>query len=263
MRWSNSFNYSSSLKMERSSLYKNLTAARQNAARYAPYSKPQPRNPEQGGQDKLETADKSRYILRYSWPINRSGTKEIVLGADPDFEFKPTITFRKPGFPGVRLSPEGSLTFLAKKHILANYFNGNIAECEKIMLSEKEEVQGTVVYGKKAITIRITLGEQTYCFIMNQQTWNFYESLSPLVEGYVGQYATHYKVFGKFIERFKKMLHEATGGKMDAAHIRPLLDAMTIDDFEFQEELGMDIVADYIRTFYELKQFCLKEILAL
>jgi hypothetical protein len=241
------------------------------SSRFIPYSKPasgmQNENYSRNAArckeaDKYDTADKSRYILRYNWQINRSGAKEIVIGADPTVKFEPTITLRKPGYPGIKLSVEATAKFI-EELTFHRYFNDEEIDTKKINLSEKEEVEFTSLYGKKALMIRShAIPNATYCFAINQQTWKFYVQLLPIISSVRLQLSAYSEKLVKMVQEMTAMLREKFGDvKFDPVQAEELLGVMSMEDFGFKPECELESIMDYRRAFYEIKRFCLHEIL--
>lgn len=215
-----------------------------------------PAQAEQAKKSSYETSDRTKQIMRYVYPINSSGSKQLVLGADPEADFKPIITIRKPGYKGVILTHEGSERFLAELPAIHGYFanESKASELKPVQLSEGEVVEFGYFLDKKAIYVKKNLEDAKNVFIiLTGSTFCYMENIYDLVR------------------------YVFDGLNNNAAEIKNLYDAMKAkvdlqpgDKKQLIKELQPDAInftsanhtMDYLRVFLELRKYCELEQLA-
>jgi hypothetical protein len=212
--------------------------------------------PKQKTNTSFETSDRTKQIMRHVYPINNSGSKQLVIGVDPQADFKPVITIRKPGFRGVVLSHEGSLMFLNELQTLYGYCTSDSTErdLKPLELNSGECVEFGYSMDKKAIFIKKDLGDSQYAnIILTGSTLLFIADLYDLL-----QYIFDVLLFNSIeIKQVYNMLLAKL--QLQPATKKHLIKTLSPGDINFTTE---NHSIDYSRVFLELRKYCELELLA-
>jgi hypothetical protein len=204
----------------------------------------------------FETSDRTKQIMRHVYPINNSGSKQLIIGVDPQDGFKPVITIRKPGFRGVVLSHEGSKMFLNELQALYGYCTSDSTErdLKPLELNSGESVEFGYSMEKKAIFIKKDLGDSQYAnIILTGSTLLFIADLYDLL-----QYIFDVLLFNsdEIKQVYNMMLAKL---QLQPSTKKHLIKTLSPGDINFTTE---NQSIDYSRVFLELRKYCELELLA-
>lgn len=215
------------------------------------------RSNQQSGTTKnqLETSDRTKQLLRSVYPINQSGSKQIVIGADPDADFKPVISIRKPGYKGVILSPGASSKFIAGLEEFLYYCVVEESGVKSVQLSEKEMLEFDVFQNKKALYIRKDLGDgKVATIILTGATLFFLGEIYELLKHAFDTLDCNVGEIKGMFDTMKVKVMECSDRRQEKIKgLKPV-------DIAFTPATESNL--DYFRLFLEMKKFCEHELTA-
>ena len=106
-------------------------------------------------EDKLAPL-KTNEVVRSIYPINKSGSKQIIVALDPAIDFLPVLTIGKPGWSGVRLDVEAWKYICDAEEYITNFFNGesDTGVFENVIhISNEEKLTFHMQYGRHVMCI--------------------------------------------------------------------------------------------------------------
>ncbi|CAB3385063.1 Hypothetical predicted protein [Cloeon dipterum] len=218
--------------------------------------------PEKSQAKAYECHDRTECVLRHIWPINKGGTKHVVLAADPEFNFKPTLVIRKPGFVGVKLNPGATERFLGTFTCINEHFNSPVREpshIKSIQFGQREIGELGVHYNHKSLYIRTQSGlGESVNLLVNHHTWKFLYSVQPLLL----HVFNHLNAISEEINYMYMALKDVVAEKfnldqaLDLNQLEEYLTALRSEEVPFAPSSEVSNV-DYVRLFHELKRFCM------
>jgi hypothetical protein len=214
------------------------------------------REQQQQSKKSFETSDRTKQIMRHIYPINNSGSKQIVIGCDPQADFRPAITIRKPGYRGVVLSHEGSKMLLDEIQVLYAYCNGDSddKDLKQLELNQGETVDFGYSMQKKAIFIKKDLGDSQHAnMILTGSTLMFIADLFDLIL-YIFDLLTYN---ADKIKNLYDMMQAKL--QLEPATKKQLIKTLEPNDMNYTPP---NLSMDYARAFLELRKFCELELLA-
>jgi hypothetical protein len=236
--------------------------------RFTPFKKVQGRpkynaSGKTGDSTRKDPADRTREILRLVLPINKSGTKQLLLGADPATGFLPALTIRTPGSPGIKLNGPALEKFIACFHQIDDYFKHGGMEDMELLLSKEKSVKFGKSYDDRAVFLKMKAHEteKEYTIILNSFTWGFLISMRSLITYTIQNLNNYSAELQKMSETLKNYiatkinLKEAI--KMD--EVEEVFAALTGEEVEISP--NKECTLDYVRAFYEMKRFCIHDIM--
>jgi hypothetical protein len=252
--------------MERTG-YKTFTQTR-GQQRYVPFKRstgpPKQNYSTMNNQEKKyhETFDKTREILRYVWPLNKTGSKQLILGADPSNGCIPTLTIRKPGYSGTKLTGEALTKFLDNIDNITYYFEGGDHNGKTLSLSKDKFIKFGVHYKDRAVFLESkNENEETFSIVLNSFTWNFLKSIKGLIIYCHQQLLSYVPELQRMFAALQNTLAETydLSAPLDAAEVESYLSEISGDEFELTPDLTLNM--DYIRAFYEMKRFSMYDLM--
>jgi hypothetical protein len=211
---------------------------------------------QQQNKKSFETSDRTKQIMRHIYPINNSGSKQLVIGCDPQADFQPIITIRKPGYRGVVLSHEASKALLDEFEELYLYCNDDSTDKDRksLELTQVETVDFGYSMQKKAIFIKKDLGDSQHAsIILSGSTLMFIADLFDLIK-YIFDLL---RFNSSEIKNLYDMMHAEL--QRDPANKKQLLKTLDPNDTNFNP---LNRTIDYARVFLELRKYCELELLA-
>jgi hypothetical protein len=231
-------------------------------ARYAPY-KPQLKG------KKLEEVPAeiaSHEIFRTVYPLNRCGSKQIIVGADPKAEFSPVIKIGRSGWAGIRLHQDGFKVLCESSDYITSFFDGKIKAGETFQISATEKVEFCQLYGKNLMFLSTSTGNgDTVC--LAKISWIGFVNMIPAINHLVHNIESNQKnmteIFVAYVKRFK-----AQTLTVDMSHSTFYLNRQ--DEFAATlQKIGLGDLQytvnesfDASKFFYELQLFCVPEMYA-
>lgn len=199
---------------------------------------------------KVETSDRTNQVLRHIYPINNSGSKQIIIGSDPEADFKAVIAIRKPGFKGVVLSHEGSAKMVAEIHaIRAAFFDSHTTNFE---LGTGEKIEFGTFMSHKSVFIKKDLGETKYAnIILNAITFLYLVDIADLLKYAFDQITSSASDIKKMHDAMMARVQQEAEGKSD---FDKKLFVKTLSPCQIDLELTASI--DFCRLFLELRKVC-------
>lgn len=212
----------------------------------------------------VETYDKTREILRLVVPINKSGSKQLVLGADPSTGFQPSLTLKKPGFPGIKLNGSALEKFIACFKEIDEYFKSGGMQNMELVLSKDRSIKFGHHYKDKAVFLKMAGGETNedgYSIVLNSFTWPFLMSMHSLVNYTYQSMKTYAPELLKIFNTLKTHLASKVNmkGAINPEEVENVLNALEGNEIEIIAD--PDLSMDYVRAFYEMKRFCIYDIM--
>ncbi|KAF4526694.1 hypothetical protein B566_EDAN010124, partial [Ephemera danica] len=165
------------------------------SVRYVPYD---PRNvkmeilkcaPKQDPQQTF-TELKSREILRISYPLNRSGSKQITIGLDPALDFSPVITIGRAGWSGIRMAVETFSVLCSYGNPLLGYFDDTAAKKDPLLLSAQEMLEFRKNWGKNLIVVASNIDNAEHVTLA-KTSWEGFVKIIPLLQHMVQKYESY------------------------------------------------------------------------
>lgn len=227
------------------------------AARPAPqFQQKEPQ--QQQAKKNFETSDRTQQnILRHVYPINNSGSKQLVIGHNPGAGFKPTITIRKPGFKGVSLNHKASGRFLEELVTLHGYFeNENKSEpVQPINLDLGAIVELDYFAGKKAIFVKVEEEDSKVgCVILTAASINFIVAMKDLLQFIFARLNETAADVERLYFTMQGLVHAQPDIK------EKILKSLMPSDLPHAPNLMPGV--DFIRVFLEIKKYCELELLS-
>lgn len=214
--------------------------------------------------DKKEPTDRTREILRFVYPINKSGTKQLVLGADPSIGFQPSLTIRKPGSPGIKLNGIALERFLKSFSEIEAYFVTGELEDMELILSAGKSLKFSKQYNGRTTLLKSHCPDQDkeYSMVLNICTWNFLKTLKNLLDYIYEQLKGYAPELQKMFLAMKNYLASKINVNEPIKHdeVEKIIFGLSGEDFEMTP--APDSNLDYARTFFEMKRYCYYDIAA-
>jgi hypothetical protein len=211
-----------------------------------------------GTQKYKESTDQTREILRLVLPINKSGTKQLVLSADPDTGFQVSLTIRSTGSPGIKINGTALEKFLASFDEINNYFEHGAMENMELMLSKTRSINFGHHFQKRAVFLKMNdpENEKVYSIVLNHFTWPFLVSMRSLLTYTIQNLKSYTPELQKMFETLKKHLSTKFNMKeaLDPYAIENFLTALDRDEIQIIPDPNNSM--DYVRSFYEMKRYC-------
>lgn len=205
--------------------------------------------------NQLETSDRTKQLLRSVYPINQSGSKQIVIGADPDADFKPVISIRKPGYKGVILSPGATSKFITGLEEFLHYCVAEDSGVKSVQLSEKEMLEFDIFQNKKALYIRKDLGDgKVATIILTGATLFFLGEIYELLKHAFDSLDCNVGEIKGMFDAMKAKVMEGSDRRQEKIKVMKPVDIVFAP--------AADTNLDYFRLFLELKKFCELELTA-
>jgi hypothetical protein len=206
---------------------------------------------------KFDTSDRTKQVMRFIYPINSSGTKQIVMGADPEFDFKPSVTIRRPGGMGIKMSPRASSNFIAFLPTLKEYFETEgmpDLEQQIFTLSPGETIEFGEFLKKKCVTIKKELSSNKFIrVVLTSNTIFFMNDLYHLLMHVFDGLAVQAEELMLMHGAMRKKLNEDSTKKS-----RLRIRSLTPEELEFQP--NPSITMDHYRAFMEIRKYCENEL---
>lgn len=223
--------------------------------RVAPYKAPQAIKK----QDDLTPEIKSHDIMRTFYPLNRCGSKQVIVGADPKNEFSPVMMIGRIGWTGIRLSPEALKALCDSSDYINAYFDGQNKDPEPFQISATENIDFKYQYGRNLITLSSTLDSQTV--VIAKPTWSGLVNLLPAINhemNYIEKNKKNMKLL--FIAYVKFLSYTLVPPDMNHTqfYVNKLDDFAAMARRIHLEDLqhGCDKQFNVEKCFYELQAFC-------
>lgn len=199
---------------------------------------------------KFDTSDRTNQVLRHIYPINNSGSKQIIIGSDPEADFKAVIAIRKPGFKGVILSHEGSAKLLTEiQAIRAAFFDSPTTIFE---LGPGEKIEFGTFMSHKSIFIKKDLGDSKYAnIILNAITFLYLMDISDLLKYVFDKITCSAPEIKKMHDSMIARVQQEAEGKSD---FDKKLFVKTLSPCQIELEITANI--DFCRLFLELRKVC-------
>lgn len=203
---------------------------------------------------------KSPEICRTVFPLNKCGSKQVMVSLDPASDFAPVVTIGRTGWSGIRLSPEVFLELTKRSATITKYFEGETSE-DHVMLSFLEKVEFHNQWGKRLICINTSLDKGELVFLA-KSTWESLVTLFDCILHVVNVMSDwQYDVMNLYVMLAKRVKDELP---------QELLTLRQSDVSNALEKIGFDSLkvsnsnplVDLRRCFYELQATCADEICA-
>jgi len=190
------------------------------------------------------------------------GSKQIVIALDPSYEFSPVITFKKPGFAGVKFYGYAAEKFFESLDAIGTFFkDGTFAE-KTINLGPEEVLEFGQDHGKRAIFLRYQVSTmQEYPLILNEVTWKYVENMKELILYVFNDLKSYTVEIQRLYSTLKRVLFE----NFEEAKMTPTVDdvekflhSLEYEKLEFQPAENSPI--DNFKVFLEMKRACLYDL---
>ncbi|KAF4522359.1 hypothetical protein B566_EDAN011080, partial [Ephemera danica] len=130
---------------------------------------------------------KSREILRVSFPLNRSSSKQIAIALDPGLDFTPVITIGRAGWSGIRMTAETFNVLCSYGIPLLGYFEDQGQRKDPILLSSQEMLEFHKNWGKNIIAIASNL-DSSEKVTLAKTSWEGFVKIIPLMQHMIQKY---------------------------------------------------------------------------
>lgn len=204
---------------------------------------------------------KTREICRVIYPLNASGSKQIIIAMDPDDNFFPVITIGKPGWSGYQLSVETFECLVKNVQFISDYFNNPSEEYTTLQLSASDLVTFRKNWGKHLICISNVLDSSLQVTIA-KSTWDCLVDILPLLTDVMNMYqrwqSDAFYLFVALAKRLKQCLPSTT--VMNLPIIEDKISFQNtlrgIDFYSLDYEGQHDTMLNLQRLFREMQYFC-------
>jgi len=208
-------------------------------------------------------------ILRNIFPINKSGSKQIIVGMDPALEFQTLLTIGRPGWSGVRLDGSAWDTLLQLEEHITKFFGGHhdasIFEQESF-LNPEVKIKYQLSYGKSVVCF-ISTKEGGQFVTLAQSSWEGLLNVKNCVNHHVEFLNNHANEVYEFVMHFAKSLKELVPSEIlhgSIPHANSLQQfEKYVKEFNFNSLLYtpfQQTMFDYKKLFCELQSFCVLDL---
>jgi hypothetical protein len=200
-------------------------------------------------------------IHRVIYPLNPSGSKQVIVSMDPDEDFLPIVTIGKPGWSGYRLSMECFHILVQNIQYINTYFDNPTDNYGPLHLSATETVEFRKNWGKHMIYI-INKLDNTIKLCMAKPTWNGLVDVMPLLIHILGIYERHQndamQVFIGMATRLKQCLSPSTVSALpiveDLKFFKDTLKHISFDSINYMG--NKETTLNLETLFLEIRTFC-------
>jgi hypothetical protein len=241
---------------------------------FTPYNKDQksrygkPQHEQKMNQSKEVTDLKSRELFRTIYPMNKSGSKQIIIGLDPCQNFAPTLLLCKSGWSGYRLSLEGWQTLLSSLDFITGYFMNTLQDGHEttLNLSMTEKITLRHQFNSKLISFSkteddsngLTIAKPTWEGLLNiipciNHTLNVFTNICGDVSRFFDALCT--EITNQLPSNFTSLPPQANKMKI----VQSILREIPFDAVPYQ---NTETSFDVYKCFYEMQAFCLLDISA-
>ena len=242
------------------------------SVRYVPYN---PRNvkmeilkcaPKQDQQQSFAEL-KNREILRISYPLNRSGSKQITIGLDPALDFTPVITIGRAGWSGIRMSVETFSVLCSYGNPLLGYFDDTSAKKDPLLLSAQEILEFRKNWGKNLIVVASNIDNAEHVTLA-KTSWEGFVKIIPLLQHMVQKYESYQadamEIYQALVKAVKPQLTAdflmSNPVVQNTPYFKDIVHNTRFDRLSPERQLSTSIDAQQV--FHELKYFCCDDIAA-
>jgi hypothetical protein len=204
---------------------------------------------------------KTREICRVIYPLNSSGSKQVIISMDPNDDFFPMITIGKPGWSGYQISVEAFRNLVKNVPFINDYFNNPTDHCPSLQLSASDVVTFRRNWGKHLICVSNIL-DTTVQVTIAKSTWDGLVDLLPLLTDVVDMYqrwqGNAMLMFIAIAKRLRKCLPSTTVMNLpivdDTVAFKNTLRG--IDYYSVPYEGQLDTMMNLQLLFREMQYFC-------
>lgn len=204
---------------------------------------------------------KTREILRVIYPLNNSGSKQIIISLDPTSDFSPIITIGRPGWSGYQLTPETFKVLCEYAEYIDDYFAHPALQRQYVPISSCDKVEFRKSWGKDLIAITNTLDCDVKVTIA-KTTWEGLKRLFPLVKHTLDLYdqwqVDAMLVFMAFAKHLKDNLPQDVFPPgtivQNSVNFQTVCDRTSLSDLQFDHVFKTNL--DMERCFREIQVFC-------
>lgn len=208
---------------------------------------------------------KTREICRVIYPLNNSGSKQVIVGLDPAADFQPVITLGKPGWSGFRMSLESFTELSTVIPYINDYFKNPSEQLPSIHLSAIDDIEFRRGWGRPVICITNKI-DGSVKVSLAQTSWEGLVKLMPLLalvtSNFTASQADALAVFVGLSQRLKACLPDPV---LEALPIidnekmfHDILESITWDSISYTSR--PDTTLNLELCFLELKAFCVEHL---
>lgn len=209
-------------------------------------------------------------IFRVIFPINKCGSKQIILALDPSLDFQPVITVGKPGWSGVRLTLDAWLTLRGMADNISKFFNGELDASlytnSIVQLGSTEKISFKHNWGKNLL--QISEGQEHDSLINNvtiaKTTWDGLLNILPCINHELVNLEMWQPIllelFVTYVKKIKQCFPQDMFGSDSQLHqndYEAIVKQITLDSLDFTQ--ASDTNMDIQKAFNELQAFCRSE----
>jgi hypothetical protein len=204
---------------------------------------------------------KTREICRVIYPLNTSGSKQIIIAMDPNDDFFPVVTIGKPGWSGYQISLDAFGNLVKNVQFINDYFNNPSDNYASLQLSASDMVTFRKNWGKYLICISNVLDSSLQVTIA-KSTWDGLVEILPLLTDVVNMYqrwqGEAMLMFIALAKRLRKCLPSTTVMNL------PIVDDMVsfkntlrgIDYYSVPYDGQLNSMLNLQKLFREMQYFC-------
>ena len=207
---------------------------------------------------------KSREVLRLSFPLNRSGSKQITIGLDPGLDFTPVITVGRAGWSGIRMTAETFSVLCSYGIPLLGYFEDQGQKKDPILLSSQEMLEFHKNWGKNLIVIGSNM-DSSEKVTLAKTSWEGFVKIIPLMQHLIEKYESWQtdamEIYQALVKSVKSQLSPDELMSNPVVQNTPnFKDVVYNLRIETIPHAPMTSSIDVHQVFYELKYFCSDDI---
>jgi hypothetical protein len=133
---------------------------------------------------------KSREILCVTYPLNRSGSKQVIVGLDPTLDFTPVITIGRAGWSGFRISQEEFSVLCSYTSIIQKFLEEESGKYGSILLGAQEVLEFRRSWGRNLIVIASNTNSSKKV-TMAKATFDGFVKVIPLINYVTTKYMSY------------------------------------------------------------------------
>jgi hypothetical protein len=209
---------------------------------------------------------KTREILRVTYPLNRSGSKQVIVGLDPTLDFTPVITIGRAGWSGFRMSQEAFSVLCSYTSLIQKFFEEESGKYGSILLGAQEVLEFRRSWGRNLIIIASNT-DPSEKVTMAKSTFDGFVKVIPLINYVTTKYLSYQSDAMSFFASLCKTVksHLSPDFLMSAPVVQNTHEFMHVlrDVSIHSVESGTtESTIDIHQLFYELVAYCSEDIAA-
>lgn len=208
---------------------------------------------------------KTREICRVIYPLNKCGSKQVIIAMDPAEDFHPVVTIGKAGWSGFRLDSEALDILMQNLDYINDFFNTPSVFASPLHLNAVDSIEFRRNWGKQILCFSNKMDTQ-FKVCIGKPTWEGFLEILPLLHQVKCMYkrwqSDALAVFIGICKYMKNCLPAAVIEKLpiveDSLTFNNVLRRCSYENITF--EGNPDTLLDLKKCFLEIRIFCQEHI---